>query len=184
MLLAAGIAAVLLANAAAPTGWILAGSKPANYDTGVDRATVYNGLPSAYLKAKADEDGFGTLMQSFSADQYVGKRVRFSGNVKSDSVTQWAGLWMRVDGKSGSAPLAFDNMQDRAIKGTSGWQRYQVVLDVPQGATGVALGILLAGPGQVWLNNTNIEVVSTDVAPTGKAGGLLPDGPKNLGFDK
>ena len=183
MLLAAGIAAALLANAAAPQGWFLAGSKPANYDTGVDRETVYNARPSAYLKAKADQEGFGTLMQSFLADPYVGKRVRFSGYAKSDSVARWAGLWMRVDGKGSNQTLAFDNMQDRPIKGTTGWQRYEVVLNVPQGATGIALGILLDGPGQVWLNSLNIEVVGTDVPVTGRSANL-PDGPRNLGFDQ
>jgi hypothetical protein len=33
----------------APSGWFLAGSKPANYRTGVDKATTHQGQPSAYL---------------------------------------------------------------------------------------------------------------------------------------
>jgi len=184
MFLTAAIAVALVANAAAPQGWLLAGSKPANYDTGVDREAVYKALPSAYLKATVDQEGFGTLMQSFSADPYVGKRVRFSGYVKSGSVARWAGLWMRVDGKNAQQPLAFDNMQDRPIKGSVGWKRYEVVLDVPQGATGIALGILLDGPGQVWLNSVAVEVVGTDVAATGQSAKQLPDGPRNLGFDR
>jgi len=36
--------------------------------------------------------------------------------------------------------VAFDNMQDRAIKGTTDWRRYEVVLDVPEDATGIAPG--------------------------------------------
>jgi hypothetical protein len=58
-----------------------------------------------------------------------------------------------------------------------------VVLDVPQGATGIALGILLDGPGQVWLNSVNVEVVGTDVPVTGHLANL-PEGPRNLGFDQ
>jgi len=181
--LAAGIASALVANAAAPQGWFLAGTKPANYDTGVNREVIYNARPSAYLKAKADQEGFGTLMQIFPADPYVGKRVRFSGYVKSDSVARWAGLWMRVDGKNPQQTLAFDSMQGRPIKGTAGWKRYEVVLDVPQGATGIALGILLDDPGQVWLNSVNVEVVGTDVPVTGHLANL-PEGPRNLGFDQ
>src|SRR5579872_6983482 len=87
-------AGVWLMQAAAPQGWLLAGNKPANYETGVDQAAVFNGRPSGYLLAKSDGDGFGTLMQEFSATQYLGKRVRFSAWVKSDRVTRWAGLWM------------------------------------------------------------------------------------------
>ena len=36
----------------------------------------------------------------------------------------WAGLWMRVD--KGKDMVAFDNMQDRPIKGTTDWQRYYI----------------------------------------------------------
>lgn len=174
-------AAALLVQAAAPTGWLLAGSKPANYGTGVDQNAVLGGKPSAYLMAKSDGEGFGTLMQQFGATQYLGKRVRFSAWVKSDSVTRWAGLWMRVDPTTGQNPLAFDNMQDRPIKGTSGWQLYQVVLDVNEKASGIAFGILLDGPGEVWMNSVQVEVVSSATPTTGA---MVRDAPANLSFDK
>lgn len=169
-------------QASAPQGWILAGSNPANYDTGIDPQARYHDAQSAYLKSKTPvegEMGFGTLMQSIRAEQYLGKRVRLSGFVKSDSVEGWAGLWMRVD--KNSSMLAFDNMENRAIKGTSDWQRYEVVLAVPKDATGISFGILLAGPGRIWLNNTNFEVVETDVPITGRT---LPDSPTNLSFQQ
>lgn len=170
-------------QATAPRGWLLAGNKPANYDAGVDPQVKYHDAESAYLKSKAsastdDDQGFGTLMQSFRAEKYLGKRVRLSGFVKSDGVDRWAGLWMRVD--KGSNAVAFDNMQDRPIKGTGDWRRYEVVLDVPQDATGIAFGILLTGPGTVWLNSTNFEVVESDVPTTGN--GPQADSPKNLNF--
>jgi hypothetical protein len=120
-------------------------------------------------------------MQDFRADKYLGKRVRFSAFVKSDGVQSWSGLWMRVDKEKDS--VAFDNMQDRAIKGTTGWQKYDVVLDVPQDATGIFFGVLLDGPGTVWLNSTTFEVVGPDVPTTGGKGSKLPDGPTNLNFE-
>jgi len=152
----------------APRGWYLAGSKPANYVTGVDRDTVYQGRPSAYRKAKPSAtEGFGTLMQNFGADQYLGKRVRLTAWVKSEQVEDWAGLWMRV-GKD-SAVLSFDNMQNRPIKGTNGWQNYSVVLDFPQDATGIFFGVLLTRGGSVWLNSVQFEVVGPGVPVTGSA---------------
>src|SRR5580658_9572438 len=71
--------AFLVLHAEVPKGWFLAGSKPALYESSVDNVNTYAGLPSAYLRSKTPqvEEGFGTLMQNFSADQYVGKRVRF-----------------------------------------------------------------------------------------------------------
>jgi len=77
----------------APAGWLLAGSKPANYDTGVDRAAMNNGQPSAFLRSTvANGGGFGTLMQSINAGDYVGKRVRLRAWVKSQDVVEWAGV--------------------------------------------------------------------------------------------
>ena len=170
-------------QAAAPTSWLLAGSKPASYDTGTDAQAAYNGHPSAYLKSKEPvSDGFGTVMQEFRADKYAGKRLRLSAFVKSDAVQDSAGLWMRVD--KGRDSVAFDNMQGRPIKGTTGWQKYEVVLDVPQDATGIFFGVLLGGSGEVWLNSVKLEVVGTDVPTTGAKPPKLPDEPANLSFDK
>jgi len=62
--------------ATVPRGWYMAGSKPMEYETGVDAQARHNGHPSAYLKAKKPAiEGFGTLMQDFRANEYVGKRV-------------------------------------------------------------------------------------------------------------
>ncbi len=170
--------------AAVPQGWYLAGSNRQGYESDTDAQAAYNGSPSAYLKAKKpDVEGFGTLMQNFRADKYFGMRVRFSAFVKAEGVARWAGLWMRID--KGSKSVAFDNMQNRLIKGTTGWRRYEVVLDVPQDSTGIFFGILLDGPGTVWLNSVKFEVVGTDVPTTELVTGKeFPDEPTNLSFEK
>jgi len=169
-------------QAAAPRGWFLAGSKPASYDSGVDTLASYNSHSSAYLKSKEFRvDGFGTLMQDFRADRYLGKRVRFSAFVKTEDVQGWAGLWMRVDKES--KQLAFDNMQNRPIKGTTNWTRFDVVLDVPQDATGIFFGVLLGGSGEVWICSTKFEIVGADTPSTGAGAVPKPDEPTNLNFD-
>jgi hypothetical protein len=182
MVLAASVA--VAAAASVPTGWYMAGSKPADYESGVDDVTANNGQRSAYLTAKkADADGFGTLMQNFRADQYRGKRVRLRASVKAENVQRWAGLWMRVDGAPEVAPLAFDNMEDRPIRGTTDWQHHDVVLDVPKEATGIFFGVLLTGPGEIWLSDVKFETVGLDVALTGMSQRRpIPDAPMNLDF--
>jgi hypothetical protein len=169
-------------NLAVPEGWLLAGSNPRNYETGLDSQASYHGLPSAYLKGKQSAtEGFGTLMQEFSAGQYAGKRVRLRASVKAEEVGDWAGLWMRVD--KGSKVVGFDNMMNRPIKGTTEWDNYEVILDVPQDATGIAFGILLSKSGSVWLNSVKFERVGLDVPTTAKAPTQLPEGPTNLNFE-
>jgi hypothetical protein len=73
-------------------------------------------------------------------------------------------------------------MQNRPIKGTTGWQRNEVVLEVPKDATRVAFGILLNGPGQVWLNSTKLEIVGSGVPTTNLNENQLPGQPVNLEF--
>lgn len=171
---------VLVAHANVPRGWFMAGSKPQEFEAGVDAEHAYQGRVSAFLKSKQSSvDGFGTLMQSIRAEQYRGKRVRLSGFVNSQEVVGWAGLWMRVD--QGKDMVVLDNMEDRPIKGTTNWQRYDVVLDIPQNATGISFGILLAGTGEVWLSSTKFDVVEVDV-PTSASEKTIPDKPVNLEF--
>ena len=86
-------------------------------------------------------------MQTIKADDYRGKRVRLRGHVKTDGVER-VQLWMRLD--SGRGMLGFDNMDARPIRGTTEWAAYDVVLDVPEDAAGIAYGIILAGTGRVW----------------------------------
>jgi len=120
-------------------------------------------------------------MQSISAQNYAGKRVRFHASVRSEGVTGWAGLWMRAD--QGSDTVAFDNMQSRAIKGTTGWTNYDVVLDIPSGATGLSFGTLVDGSGEVWLDHVSLEVVGNEVPATGGTPHRsMPLSPINLDF--
>jgi len=175
------VTCVLAADANVVRGWFTAGSKPSEFEAGVDAGHAHAGQASAFLKSKQSSvDGFGTLMQSIRAQQYKATRVRLSGFVNSQDVVGWAGLWMRVD--QGKDAIAFDNMQGRPIKGTTNWQRYDVVLDVPSEATGISFGILLAGTGEVWLSGTKFDVVGMDVPVTTTGDNNLPEKPVNLDF--
>jgi hypothetical protein len=161
-----------LASENLPKGWIHAGDHPADYEMSLQPTAGRTGKASLSLKAKSDQaQGFGTLMQSIDATDYRGQRVRFSAQVKAQDVAVWAGLWMRVDGPPAPGSkmpsgLAFDNMQNRPIKGTLGWTRYEIVLDVAPEATGISFGILLGGPGQVWMDEIGFDPVAAGVPLT------------------
>jgi hypothetical protein len=164
-------------------GWILAGDDTSEYAILADPSTKHAGRASGSLRAVVSKPrGFGTLMQSFWDGAYLGKRLRLTAFVKASAVDGWAGLWMRVDGAAGHPSLAFDNMQDRPITGTSDWTRYDVVLDVASEATNIAFGVLLHGAGQVWIDEVKLDVVDTTVPTTGTS----RDGkrtPQNLDFE-
>ena len=156
----------------------MAGSHPREYEHGISQETRLGENRVAYLRCVAGKpSGFGTLMQMIGADEYRGNRVRFSGSVRAADVDGWAGLWMRVDGPVHGSSLAFDNMQQRPIKGGTDWQRYQVVLDVAPEARAIAFGILLSGSGEVDVADFGFETVAADVPTTDKQ---LPAQPQNL----
>jgi len=163
--------------------WFMAGSDPRDHELGIDANAVRNGKNSGYLKAKvAESRGFGTMMQMFKANDYINKRMRFSAFVKSEGIEACAGLWMRVDGPQHRS-LSFDNMQNRPIKGTTDWQKYEVVLDVPQESVAIAFGILLTGKGQAWLSEVQFEEVGAEVPTTSHEGhDDLPEKAGNLDF--
>ncbi|HKQ98000.1 MAG TPA: hypothetical protein VJV75_09000 [Candidatus Polarisedimenticolia bacterium] len=179
------VAGALLA-AELPEGWIRAGSHPAEYEMGVDRAHPRQGRAIGYVKGIATEyHGFGTLMQMAETGEFLGKRVRFSADLKTEDVDSgWAGIWFRVDGERGEA-LAFDNMQDRALRGSTDWKHVEIVLEVPREARALAFGLLLRGGGQAWMDRLKFEVVGVHVPVTGGYGGMMLKGPpRNLDFSK
>jgi len=172
-----------------PPGWFLAGLAPHHYEVALDPKSECDGARAAYMKSRVKEPaGYGTFMQGFRADDYRGKRVRYSAVVRTEDVEGWAGLFMRVDGRDVAHPLAFDNMQTRALVGTTPCQRHEVVLDVPREAKFIWLGLMLSGAGNAWIGGVRFDVVDESVASTDLLGGVLGsgafivDGPANLGF--
>ena len=167
-----------------PQGWYVAGSRPHDYDVRLDATVVYSGSSSALIQSKSPQaDGFGTLMQSFKADDYLSQRLQLSGYLKTETVESWTGLWMRVDGPNRQT-LSFDNMQNRSVTGTTDWTRYTVVLDVPDASEYIAFGILLAGLGRVWCDCLNFETVGLDVPTTElTTDSHIPNQPVNLDFE-
>lgn len=167
------------AQAAAPRGWFITGSAQNDFDTGTEASTRVPNSTSAYVRAKSDSNGFATLMQTVDAAAYKGKRVRFSGYLRTKDAGKGA-LWMRVD-DADKKSVAFDNMNDRAQEGDKPWQSFDVVLDVPDNARDIAFGVLLQNKGEVWADGLKFEVVGKDVPVTGAAHALSPT-PVNLGF--
>ena len=108
--------------------------------------------------ADADKLVFGTFTGQLDVEKYLGKRVRYSGYLRSDlEAKAWAGMWMRVDVDSVS--VAFDNMGKRPVKDRTDWTEYEIVLDVPEDATNINFGFLMGGAGTLWGDDLKFEVV-------------------------
>jgi hypothetical protein len=92
---------------------------------------------------------------------------------------------MRVEADNPTAPLAWDNMQDRPIRGSTGWQRVAVVLDMPQDSKRMLFGLLLTGKGRVWIDDVSLDVVDDTVPVTDIMHRWPhPEKPENLDFER
>ena len=152
-----------------PEPWFKNGAAPAKDQcaAGVDTEVEESGSPNLSLKCAEANGGFVGVMQSFSADNYIGKRLRFSALVKSEGIEGgWGGLWMRVDDHN-DRNSAFDNMQDRRIDGDTDWTKYSIVLDVSENAKVVLFGTLMSGKGQLWIADLKLEPVGKEIPTTG-----------------
>lgn len=174
-------------NSAKIKEWLFTGTAPGKFEAGIDNKIYNTGTKSATLKSIADSlevDEYATIMQQFNAKNFLGKRARFSGFVKTLEVDGRCGLWMRIDNSLG-VTLKLDNMQNRAITGTTEWNHYSCVLDVPETSGVISIGVLLNGTGQVWLDNVTFQEVDRSIPTTDfTPDDVFPDYPKNLSFEE
>lgn len=151
-------------------GWNLTGSKVEAYEVRSDEAQ--GDLPILRTKSTAsDPFGTGSLTHVESAVPWRGLRVELRAELRAGRIGGWAGLWMRVDDAEGKV-LAFDNMQNRPLRGTSSFEWYTVVLDVPETAERVSFGVLLHGPGAVHIRELHFEEATAAVGTTDLVGPL------------
>ncbi|MGN6567430.1 MAG: hypothetical protein ACTHJ0_05740 [Flavipsychrobacter sp.] len=137
------------------------------YTIYLDSSVKHNGHLVPTIKALHPQ-AFATILSSTIPKKCLGKRIMYTAWVKSKDVDGWSGLWLRIDpaDESKTQPLGFDNMSNRPIKGTTDWKQYHIVLDVPKEAGSLVYGILLDGPGQIWLDYQDIKIVSKNTPLT------------------
>jgi hypothetical protein len=166
-----------------PPGWLLLGTRAGDYEVGLLPAALNHEDASVVrLRLRADvlapSPGFGALVQTIAATRYLGGKVRFSALARTEKVSDWAGLWLRID--TSRVGHVLDNMQDRPLRGTTDWRPVEIVLDVPEQATALAYGVLLSGAGAVDITHLAFEQAENHTPVTKDA--LLPEQPQNLDF--
>ena len=145
------------------------------YDIGIDPPSDSLGGRSLTIHAVApladDARSFAAAHQQ--AFGYGGHRVRFSGQLRTQGVHGWAGLYLgegqgeELNRLVGGMPDADKHLpMGSALPSGDGWHDVSVVVDVPPGALAIDLGLALIGGGQVWARGLRFDAVGPDVAPT------------------
>jgi hypothetical protein len=135
-------------------------------DIGIDGELAAAGEPNLAILCENDMPSFGGLTQAFDAAPYWGKRVRFSAWLQGagietiDGVGEGGGLFITVGSPNG---FIANRMQERALSGFTSWVYRDFVVDVPEGAPRIAIGIWLEGKGKLWARDLVFETVPIDV---------------------
>ncbi|MET7258018.1 S41 family peptidase [Dyadobacter fermentans] len=138
-----------------PAPWMEWGK---GYKFSPDTTEKYQGKASLRIQSPEVMDNiqFGSAANPLSAD-YSGKEIELRGYMKFRDVGKgFAGLMMRIDGKSG--PLQFNNMQGENLRGTQDWKQYSIKLPYPSGADKIYIGALLVGPGTLWVDQFELFI--------------------------
>jgi len=94
-----------------------------------------------------------------------GRRVRISGWLKTRAVMVRAGMSVVIIDAEGHI-FACDPMTDRPVRDTMDWHEVEIITDVPAAPCTVFLGPSLYGAGELWADDFQIAVTSTNKAIT------------------
>jgi C-terminal processing protease CtpA/Prc len=135
-----------------PAGW---GGGPAN-TISVDDSVAHSGKNSIRLaRDNGSERSFSTLTKQIPLN-YTGDSLELRGFLRTEDVSDFAGLWMRED--QDGAVVAFDNMQGRGLKGTTDWTEYSIKLPLRPGAQILYIGALVSGTGKLWVDDLRLTL--------------------------
>lgn len=123
-----------------------------------DRAA---GACAVLEKAAAAPSEFGSLMQRCPGRFLAGRTIRIEGELRTEAVSEWAGLWLRADADE-QPNLFFDNMSRRPVTGTTNWAHYFIDAPLPRNTHWLNYGIMLSGAGALYADNLRLLVWTTD----------------------
>jgi C-terminal processing protease CtpA/Prc len=135
-----------------PAGW--GGGPPGTIF--VDGKVVHGGRWSVRIERQTGSpSAFSTLTNSIPVD-FAGTSIELRGFLRTENVSDFAGLWLREDDESSS--VAFDNMQSRQLNGTTDWKEYSITLPIKPEAKQLVFGVLLSGTGKAWADDLQLLV--------------------------
>ena len=153
-----------------------------SYESGTrESLDAYNFV--GYLKSINDKASSGSVLQHISPlEEWLGQRVKLTARIKTEELLDHVVVFMSIH--HGYGYMSLDNMSDRQIKNSNGWQEYSIVLDIPQQRNAnILFGVRLTGNGVVYFDDFKFEVVDSSVEVTGITKELpIKKGPDNLSF--
>ncbi|KQV46795.1 hypothetical protein ASC95_25020 [Pelomonas sp. Root1217] len=157
-----------------PTGWVsFAGWDGLNsptHEAGVAPETENSSQRALTVKAIGERKAhqIGSIFQGLTG--YADRRIRFSAQVKTAGVDQWAGLVVGsgvIPFSPASEEFEADATAPRGAAGCLEWCEVSVVADISATSGGMfSVGLALIGNGQVWARGFKLEIVGPEIPVT------------------
>lgn len=127
-----------------------------------EESVVHGGRRALRIeRGAASASTFSAVTLAIPMD-FAGREIEMRGFLRTEAVAGFAGLWMREDGATPA--LAFENMHERHVSGTTEWTEYSIRLPVHPDATDLYFGVLLQGTGKAWADDLQLLVDGKPIA--------------------
>lgn len=166
-----------------PDGW----RRPSSTDLSLYRCGLDPNTPgTALIESRfAQESGVvmagqrGGLLQSLSAKKYLGKRIEFSADLRSENADAGT-IWVELRDAAGRTLLGINLAEAGGfLTGTIDWTKRSIVVAVDEDVDVISFGFSLLGAGRPWARSMQLEIVDQEV-PLTVAWSKWRDEPANL----
>lgn len=121
-----------------------------------DYSAATDGESAILASAVVRPAGSAVLVQTIYADDYRGAAVVFRGDIRTEPLTEQAGLHLEVLRHWWRVGRAREDYGVTVSGGRRQWLSPQITALIPEDADMIRFGIGLSGPGRVWLRNPEL----------------------------
>jgi C-terminal processing protease CtpA/Prc len=132
----------------------------------LDDKVFHGGSQSARIERHPGTPGAYNGIFHSTPIGFAGQTIALRAYLRTADVTGVIGMWLRVDGPTGS--LDFATTQGQGVTGTNDWKEYSISLPLKAEGETVFFGVLLTGTGTVWADDLRLLVDGTPVADAPK----------------
>jgi uncharacterized protein (TIGR03437 family) len=162
-----------------PAGWSTGSTAvaPDTYQFTMDSQTTYNHAPTLRIQySGTSTTEFADATLSIDATSLQGQTIQISGAICTQQVNGYADIFLKAFTPAGSVfEDLFNSNSSGPPQGTTGWQTYQVTMQVPSNATSIWIGLVLSGSGTAWFSGLNLPVAGTPFPVVNPASPYIAD---------
>jgi hypothetical protein len=131
-------------------------------DPSPDYSAATDGPCAVLSSAVKRPAGSAALVQAIFADDYRGATVVFRGDIRTEPLTEQAGLRLEVLRHWWRVGRAREDYGVTVSGGRPPWVSPEITALIPEDADMIRFGIALSGPGRIWLRHPELRRAEPD----------------------